>query len=194
MNPRDRSYDRAAQPAISSNPEQEQNPEEVQNEPLVDVPVMGTGRELSEAARQLIDQGRARFKSLRVFEFVPCNYELFWDILDSLPRGRFCELGSGWGIATGLATILGFDAQGVEMAPELVAASRKLLADNHLQATIVQGDYLQRHDQADVYFTYAWPSHMRLIEQHFLSLAQLNGRLLYCAGQDDIRCKMLARQ
>lgn len=186
------SHARPAQPAMDPSADPEQNLEEEQNEPLVDVPVLGTGRELSEAARQLIDQGRTRFKSLSVFEFVPCNYEVLWDILDSLPRGRFCELGSGWGIATGLAEILGFEAQGVEIAPELVAASRQLLADNHLRANVAQGDYLQRQDHADVYFTYAWPSHMRLIDQHFLDLAQPNGRLLYCTGQNDIRCKMLA--
>ncbi len=162
-----------------------------EDEPLVDVDVQGTGRRLSEAARQLIERGREQFKSVDVFDFVPSNYEMLWDKLDALPRGRFCEFGSGWGIATGLAELLGFEALGIELAPELVIASRQLLAEQGLKARIAQGDYLERRDQADVYFTYAWPSHMRLIEEHFVQLAVAGSQLLYCYGQNDIRCKVL---
>lgn len=160
-------------------------------EPLVEVELQGTGRELSASARRLIEQGRGRFKSVPVFEFVPSNYEMLWDKLDALPRGRFCEYGSGWGIATGLAEILGFEAIGIEYSAKLVEASRKLLTENGLQARIEQGDYLERADQADVYFTYAWPSQMASIERKFAELANPDSKFLYCHGQDDIRCKVL---
>ncbi len=164
---------------------------EEQDEPLIDFELHGTGNELTEPARRLIEQGRARFKSVDVFAFVPSNYEMLWDMLDALPRGRFCEFGSGWGIATGLAELLGFEALGIELAPELVQASRNLLSEQGLRAQIVEGDYLKRRDQADVYFTYAWPSHMRLIERHFVDLNLPQSKFLYCHGQNDIRCKVL---
>lgn len=167
----------------------ESTPEEP--DPWIEVPLTATDRPLCEAARQLIDQGRQRFSSLWVFDFVPCNYEVLWNVLDSLPRGRFCEYGSGWGIATGLAELLGFDAWGIELSGELATASRQLLSEHGLGARIEQGDYLQRQDQADIYFTYAWPSHMRLIEAHFVRIAPSGSRLLYCHGQDDIRCRSL---
>lgn len=161
------------------------------DEPLVDLEVQGSGRALTAAALQLLSDGRSRFKTVSVFDFVPCNYELFWDMLDGQPRGTFCEYGSGFGIATGLAELLGFDALGIELAPDLVTASRELLAAHGLKAHIELGNYLQRRDQADIYFTYAWPSHMRLIEEHFYETAKPNSRLLYCYGQDDIRCKVI---
>lgn len=161
------------------------------DEPLVDLDIEGSGRELSDAAQQLLTEGRSRFKTVNVFDFVPCNYEMFWDILDAQPRGTFCEYGSGFGIATGLAELLGFDALGIELSPDLVAASRDLLASQGLKARIELGDYLQRRDMADIYFTYAWPSHMRLIEQHFFEIAKPQTKLLYCYGQNDIRCKVL---
>ena len=173
-------------------PQQECHTEEdEQTEPLVEIELQGTGREISESARRLIEQGRSRFKSVYVFEFVPSNYEMLWDKLDALPRGRSCEFGSGWGIATGLAEILGFEAMGIEFSAELVDASRKLLAENGLRARIEQGDYLERVDQADVYFAYAWPSQMASIERKFAELANPNSRFLYCHGQNDIRCKVL---
>lgn len=164
------------------------------DEPLIDLEIQGSGRVLTNAALQLLSDGRSRFKTVSVFDFVPCNYELLWDILDGQPRGTFCELGSGFGIATGLAELLGFDALGIELASDLVTASRELLAAQGLTARIELGDYLQRRDQADIYFTYAWPSQMRLIEQHFCEIAKPNSKLLYCFGQDDIRCKVLRRK
>ncbi|MCA9158288.1 MAG: hypothetical protein KDA72_08180, partial [Planctomycetales bacterium] len=143
------------------------------------------------AAVQLIRDGRSRFQAVKVFDFVPCNYEVFWDVLDGQPRGTFCEYGSGFGIATGLAELLGFEALGIEQSPDLVAASRDLLDAQGIKARIELGDYLQRRDLADIYFTYAWPSHMRLIERHFCEIAKPHTRLLYCYGQDEIRCKVL---
>ncbi|MEZ6077234.1 MAG: hypothetical protein R3C56_16685 [Pirellulaceae bacterium] len=166
-------------------------PQTDSSQQLVDLEIEGSGRALTDAAVQLLRDGRSRFPTVKVFDFVPCNYELFWDVLDGQPRGTFCEYGSGFGIATGLAELLGFEAVGIEQSPELVAASRDLLDAQGIQARIELGDYLQRRDLADIYFTYAWPSHMRLIERHFCEIAKPHTKLLYCYGQDDIRCKVL---
>ncbi|WP_146398790.1 class I SAM-dependent methyltransferase [Planctomycetes bacterium CA13] len=158
---------------------------------LCEVDLEGTGRELTPLAQQFIEAGRASFKTVDEFGFVPSNYEMLWSKLDALPRGKFCELGSGFGIATGLAEILGFEAQGVEISPELVQASQTLLAKFGLLARIKCGDLLQWREQADVFFVYSWPGQVADIERMFAAIASPQTRLLICYGQDDMRCKML---
>ena len=48
------------------------------------------------------------------------------------------------------------------------------------------------HRDADVYFNYCWPSQMRCVEEHFLSVAPNHAKLLICHGASDIRCKVVA--
>ncbi|TWU21989.1 hypothetical protein [Novipirellula artificiosorum] len=158
---------------------------------LREVELAGTGRELTSLARQFLDAGRDRFDTVNVFDFVPSNYEMLWSKLDALPRGRFCEWGSGFGLATGLANLLGFDAIGIELSPELADASRKLLNRFDLEARIECDDYLQRIIKADVYFVYSWPSQIAAVERLYCESASPHAKLLICYGQDDIRCKML---
>ena len=107
-----------------------------------------------------------------------------------MPRGRFCEWGSGMGIVTGLAEMLSFDACGIEINEEMAAASRELLTDFGLSATIKTGDYLKISHDADIYFTYCWPGQMPRVEKHFLSATPRHARLLICHGAQDIRCKV----
>lgn len=146
-------------------------------------------RELSPTAATFLADGRARFKSVNCFEFVPCDYELLWRVLDGLPRGRFCEWGSGFGLGCGLAALLGFESRGIEIDGPLAEASRKLLADHKLPVTIDTGDYFEILHTADVYFVYCWPGRMKQTEEHFASSAPPGARLLICHGQSDIRCK-----
>jgi hypothetical protein len=157
---------------------------------LVEQPVAISDRPLSEAALAFIEEGRSRFRTVDCFDFVPSDYVLVWRTLDSLARGRFCEWGSGFGIATGLAEILGFDAMGIEIDSRVANASRQLLADFGLSAQIQTGDYLDIACQADVYFVYCWPGKMTETEARFKAIAPPNARLLICHGQSDIRCKV----
>ena len=117
---------------------------------------------------------------------------MVWRFLDSLPRGRFCEWGSGFGIATGLAELLGFDAYGIEIDEQLALASRQLLTDLGLSAQIENGDYLASQYKADVYFVYCWPGKFASTEAHFIRVAPSAAKLLICHGQSDIRCKVRA--
>ena len=70
---------------------------------------------MSDLAADFVCEGKKRFASVKCFDFVPSDYDHVWQVLDSLPRGVFCEWGSGMGIITGLAEILGFSAQGIEI-------------------------------------------------------------------------------
>jgi hypothetical protein len=157
---------------------------------LVEVPLILSDRPLSQGAIELIEQGRSRFQTVDCFDFVPSNYDLSWRVLDALPRGRFCEWGSGFGIVTGLAEILGFEAQGIEIHPRLADASRQLLGDLGLSSRIQTGDYLACRREADVYFVYCWPGMMAATEECFLAVAPAGAKLLICHGQSDIRGKV----
>lgn len=128
------------------------------------------------------------------FDFVPSNYELAWRTLDALPRGRFCEWGSGFGLVTGIAELLGFDASGIELDQNLAEASRKLLNDFQLSARIITGNYFDLPCDADVVFVYCWFSKIKMAEDFFSAYAPDNARLLICYGQSDIRSKVNSKR
>lgn len=157
---------------------------------LDELPMSPSEAPLTDRAIRLIAEGRQRFRSVDCFDFVPSDYELVWRYLAALPRGTFCEWGSGFGIVTGLAEILGFRAVGIELDERLVQASRELFADLNLISPIQQGDYLLSNEQADTYFVYCWPGRMAATEEHFERIAPPPSKLLICHGQSDVRCKV----
>lgn len=159
---------------------------------LIDEAVSLSESLLSERAAQLLALGRAAFSSVKCFDFVPSDYELVWRVLSGLPRGRFCEWGSGLGIVTGLAEILGFTALGIEVDADLAQLSRELLGTLGLRSPIYTGDYLERNDQADYYFVYCWPGSVMATEAHFETIAPQSARVLICHGQSDVRIKVRA--
>jgi len=160
---------------------------------LIEIPLISTVRAMSKSVSEFIDEGLRRSRTIDCFDFVPSNYRVVFAALRAMPRGRFCEWGSGIGIVTGLAEILGFDACGIEIDTQLAATSRELLADFGLSASIETGDYFEISHDADVYFTYCWPGQMPRVEQHFLSVTPDHARLLICHGAEDIRCKVKPR-
>ena len=80
--------------------------------------------------------------------FVPCDYGRAYVFLRALaaadvtPGRLFCEWGSGYGVVTCLAALLEFDAHGIEIAGELVAAARTLADDFDLPAEFVRGSFI----------------------------------------------------
>ena len=139
---------------------------------------------------EFVREGLKRARSIDCFDFVPSDYSVVHGALAALPRGRFSEWGSGIGLATGLAGLLGFEAHGIEIHPALADASRLLLADFGIAATIETGSYFEIDDAADVYFTYCWAGQMRRTEDRFIETAPDGARLLICHGAEDIRCKV----
>ncbi len=55
---------------------------------------------------------------------------------------RFCEWGSGLGTATCLASLMGFNAMGIEIEPELVLRARRLASEFNLPASFLQTSFL----------------------------------------------------
>ncbi len=59
-----------------------------------------------------------------------------------LPGNVFCEWGCGFAIASGIATILGMEAFGIEVEDDLVTRATALMNDLDLPVQILQADYL----------------------------------------------------
>jgi hypothetical protein len=156
---------------------------------LRQVPLAHSPEPVPDSAVAFVQEGLRRAKAIDCFDFVPSDFLSLYAILANIPRGRFCEWGSGMGIGVGLAASLGFEAHGIEIDPALATASRSLLTDFGLSATVTTGSYFDEHLAADVYFTYCWPSQMMKVEEHFLKVAPQESRLLICHGAEDIRCK-----
>lgn len=159
-------------------------------EGLAEVDIGSGHQPLSQAAAGFIAAAREGMGSIDCFDFVPSNYELAWGALSALPPGRFCELGSGLGVAVGLAALLGYQASGIELDETLAEQSRQFLAEHQLAADILTGSYYERWVMADVYYVYSWPSQLTAVQERFLAASPPRSRLLICFGQDDIRCLM----
>lgn len=160
---------------------------------LHEIPLERSFGPLAKPVWEFIDQGLRRGRSIDCFDYVPSNYDVVYATLAALPRGRFCEWGSGMGVITGLAAMLGFDAHGIELDARLVAASRRLLADFGLSATIEMGDYFELPPAADITFVYCWPGQVSRTEEHFLATAADGARLLVYFGPEDFRCEVKRR-
>ncbi|MEZ6117699.1 MAG: hypothetical protein R3C28_14165 [Pirellulaceae bacterium] len=142
---------------------------------------------LPERAEELIRRGAEVGKSIDCFDFVPSDHRYVWNVLNSFPRCRFCEWGSGAGVVTGLAAILGFESTGFEINAQLAAASQDLLHALRIDAAIINADYLQVASNADIVFVYCWPGQMQRTEEHFSATASHSAILLACHGASDIR-------
>lgn len=76
--------------------------------------------------------------------FVAADYEVVQDALLRLrtPGLRFLEWGSATGVITIMADLLGFDAYGIELDPELVDKARHLARGAGSRARFTAGSFL----------------------------------------------------
>ena len=84
----------------------------------------------------------------RYYRYVPSDPVVVYRAMDHLLKSRqlrgrsFCELGCGFAIASGLASILGFAATGIEWEEELVGRANGLMDEQGLEVTILNESYL----------------------------------------------------
>lgn len=157
-----------------------------------------SSRDDSEVALHTINllaDARQMMNAVNCFDFVPSDYETVWKVLSEIrsrfpasSRPSFCEWGSGLGVVTGMAEILGFQASGIEIDATLAEQSRELLAKHDLSAAIMTGSYLDKPASADVTFVYCWPGKMAEMQRHFFETASNSALLLICHGASDVRC------
>jgi hypothetical protein len=193
--------------------------------PLIDVhlptdddPIPAMVREfLAEAERRIVEfQQHARFPG-----FVPSDYHGVYRLLRGLASTNltgklFCEWGSGFGVIACLASMLGFDAVGIEIEADLVAVALKLADDFDLPVEFVQGSFIPKGgsqiyddlrggntwlctDEAranqlelaisdfDVIFVYPWPDDAGGTERLFERFAQAGAILATYHAEGKLR-------
>ncbi len=134
--------------------------------------------------------------------FVPGDYRYAFQILQWLLRTQaaaqgaaFLEWGSGQGMVTILAALLGYDAVGVEIDAALVRESRELAARYDTQARFEQGSYDPASSGLKVFtakkravvYVYPWPGEEPFFLRLFAETADPGAFLLMCLGPEDIR-------
>jgi hypothetical protein len=156
--------------------------------------------------------------------FVPSDFELVYRGLVSIKSAnlatgrRFMEWGSGLGVVTCLAALVGFEAVGIEIEPKLVRMADRLAHKHGIAAHFVCGNFVppgaEAHyesfgditwlagggpdgyeqlaldpDDFDVVFAYPWPGEEQVIFDLFNSSAAVGALLLTYHGQDGLRLK-----
>ena len=160
--------------------------------------------------------------------FVPSDYAHVYRVLwgveeaDLAPGRLFCEWGSGFGVVTCLAAMLGFDAFGIEVEGELVEEARRLADDFELSVEFVHGSFIPPGDEVlaedldgfswltttadgahdelglgpddfDLIFAYPWPDEQRVISDLFERHARVGALLLTYQSTDEMTlCRKIA--
>lgn len=89
-----------------------------------------------------------QFPQRPLAQYVECDFELVARALqhclkNDLIDGRmFVEWGCGFGVVTGIASLLGLDAIGVEAEQFLASEAQQLLDTNQIKAEVWQGNFL----------------------------------------------------
>lgn len=186
--------------------------------PITDAPIPPDVMRLIRAADERVMQFQ---QNAHIPGFVPSDAERVYRVLRGIagaslaPGSRFCEWGSGFGVVAGLASILDFEAWGIEIELELIEASRQLIADFDLDAEFVHGSFippggediveksdayswLVPHsgnayeemgldlDDFDVVFAYPWPDEDGMTADLFHRYAAPDALLVTFRGGDDI--------
>ena len=115
----------------------------------VDIPDIPTDIDLLiREADDRIDQFyESRIKN-PIKRFVPSDFVEVFTALHFIARQRlstgslFCEWGSGFGVATCLASLLGFEAYGIEIEHDLIVQANQLAHDFDIAVTYLHGSFI----------------------------------------------------
>jgi len=179
----------------------------------------------SASASRLIDLSNERIEEfmladdLVIENFVPCDFHLLdqalsWIEQNHLLTGvRFCELGSGFGVAAMLAALHGMESVGIEIESTLVDQANRLSAELNLSAQFYCGSFVPHDvseiveisrdvehvdtsesevyqeigldlDDFDLFFAFPWPGEEHFFESVFTAGAAVNSLLLTYRGRN----------
>lgn len=154
--------------------------------------------------------------------FVPCDFEAAYHVLRGIadtelaPGKLLCEWGSGLGVVACLAAMLDYDASGIEVQEDLVAAARRLASDYELPvefacASFIPPDYEPTgrfgslHTEATrgediglavddlaIVFAYPWPDEEQFIDALFEDRAAIGALLLTYESGGEFRLRRKA--
>lgn len=196
--------------------------------PLVEVELAVSTAPLPDAVARLIADAQKCVEEFSdqhaasIPAFVPSDFEIVYRGLAAIESQRlatgrrFIEWGSGNGVITCFAEILGFDAAGIEIESQLVEMAESLAAAHGISAQFARGSFLPRGaepllempddvawltttgpdgyeeleaepDEFDVVFAYPWPGEEQVIFDLFNKSAAAGALLLTYHGQDGLR-------
>ena len=122
--------------------------------PLADIEISFTNSVLPNTVARFLRKANDRVTQFvrnnakRESGFVPSNYVSVYDALRAIsdtelsPGNLLCEWGSGFGVVSSLASMLGFSVCGIAIDSALVAASRALAGDFALPVEFVHGSFI----------------------------------------------------
>jgi hypothetical protein len=110
----------------------------------LDPALRGRLESLCEEGREMWDRFDHEVRSKDFHPFVAADYDQVLDALLKVraPGLRFLEWGSATGVITIMADLLGFEAYGIELDPELVEVARGLAARFDSGARFVAGSFI----------------------------------------------------
>ena len=182
----------------------------------------------SPSAENLIDQANDRIEALMLADdsitdsFIPCDFHLLdqsltWMEQNQLLNGRrFCELGSGLGVAALLASLHGLESVGIEIDSALVDQANKFAKELNSTAKFYSGSFVphgvsellelaRKVEQAennegdvyeeigmgfedfDLFFVFPWPGDQKFYEALFQAKAASNALLLSYHGRNGMQ-------
>ncbi len=152
-------------------------------EPLSVQPELGP---VPEPIANWIQLARTAAKGVNCFDFISSDPHVLYGYLKVINCRRYCEWGSGIAVGVGMASLLGFAASGIEINQELALRSQELLADESIDATIIQGSYHEIVVDADVVYVYCWPGQARDVRERFINAMPRGTILLLADGAEKI--------
>jgi hypothetical protein len=154
--------------------------------------------------------------------FVPSDFELAYRGLATINAdhlatgGRLLEWGSGFGVVSCLAVLVGFDAVGIEIEPPLVRVAESLAREHGIATQFACGSFIPQGtephielsgdvnwltthgndgyeelelepDDFDVIYAYPWPGEEQVLFDLFADCAAVGALLLTYHGQEGLR-------
>jgi len=127
-------------------------------------------------------------------DFVPADGRICWNLLNSVARQTlsdrkpvFCEWGSGLGLVTLMASMLGMDATGIEIEEELIELAREFSQQHAIPASFINASIYPGespispidYHEVDLFFAYPWPNQITKMLTLFNKVA-VSGAILVC--------------
>ena len=173
------------------------------------------------AADELLQAYWDQWHQRPIEQYVACDFRDVWRAMFAIKQNglatgnTFCEWGCGFGIVTGLASQLGWEAIGIEAEEFLVQQARHFLKRHKLNAEVIHGNFLPRgserlarsqsnhaslfHQVENAYeqhdldlddyamvFAYPWPGEHHFQQEVFRNYARDGALLLMFLGPYEI--------
>lgn len=202
---------------------------------LVDVELVFSEGDPPPSAAAVIASGQAMIIELEeasraaIPAFVPSEFGVVYRALEAISSQqlaagrRFIEWGSGVGVVTCLASLVGFDAVGIEIEPSLVALARELATDRSIDVEFSCGSFVPdgvepsvdlsgdvywlsttgpagydelglEIDDFDLVFAYPWPGEEQVIFDLFRDTSAMGALLLTYHGMEGVRLQRKVRR